>query len=75
MFVPNNELSFAMSDLYPNFGGTDTSNLAVPEADDLDALGEDSKQAENVGIKEARTKNIFVALAIIIALVIFLGGK
>ena len=75
MFAPNKELMFSMADLYPNMGGTDTSNLAVPEADDLEAMGEDAKQAENLGIKEARTKNVFIALAIIGALVVFLGGK
>ena len=35
MVKPNNELNFSMSDLYPNWGGIDTSQLAVPESDDL----------------------------------------
>ena len=75
MIVPNNELGFAFADLYPNYGGVDTSNLAVPETDDLDALNEDTKTAEEASQTEARSKNIFIALGVMVALVVFFGGK
>ena len=71
----NKELCFAMADLYPNFGGVDTSTLATPEVDDQDALNEDVTIAEESSSTEARGKNIFIALAVIIALIIFFGGK
>ena len=75
MIIPNNELSFSMSDLYPNFGGVDTSTLATPEVDDLDALNEDVKIAEASTKTEASKKNIFIALGVLIGLIIFFGGK
>ena len=68
------ELTFAYSDLYPAWGGIDTSNKAVPESDDLDALGENSKQAEEAA-NESSSKSIFLALGIMIALIVFFGGK
>lgn len=74
MFKPNNELQFGFSDLYPNWGGIDTSQLAVPESDDLDALNEDVKTAEEAS-QNARSKNIFVALGLMVALVVFFGGR
>ena len=69
------ELRFSMADLYPNYGGVDTSTIVNPEVDDQDALNEDTKIAGESASKEARTKNIFVALAVLVALVIFFGGK
>lgn len=75
MLKPNKELGFAMSDLYPNFGGYDTSTLATPEADDLDALNEDATVSEKAVTHEARKKNIFLALGVLLALVFFFGGK
>ena len=74
MLKPNNELGYAMSDLYPNFGGYDTSTLATPEEDDLEALNEDTKIAEESKSTGAKSKNIFVALFIFISLIIFFGG-
>ena len=70
----NNELLFSMADLYPNMGGMDTGSLATPEADDQDALNEDIAVAEEVS-PEAKGKNIFIALAVIVGLIIFFGGK
>lgn len=75
MIKPNNELGFSMSDLYPNFGGIDTSTLASPETDDQDALNEDVKIAEEASATEAKGKNIFLAILVLIALIVFFGGK
>lgn len=75
MLIPNNEMCFSMADLYPNMGGVDTSTLANPEVDDQDALNEDVKIAEASTVTEAKSKNIFIALGVLIALVIFFGGK
>ena len=69
------ELGFSMSDLYPNYGGIDTSTIVNPEADDQDALNEDTKVAMESDSKGARGKNIFIAMLVLIALVIFFGGK
>lgn len=69
------ELGFSMSDLYPNFGGVDTSTVVNPEADDQEALNEDTKIIGEASSKEARGKNIFLALAVLIGLIIFFGGK
>ena len=71
----NNELLFSMADLYPNMGGVDTSNLATPEVDDQDALNEDVAIAEESSTTEARGKKIFLAMAVLLALIIFFGGK
>ena len=75
MIKPNNELGFSMADLYPNFGGVDTSTLATPETDDQDALNEDTKVAEEASVTEAKGKNIFLAFVVLIALIVFFGGK
>lgn len=75
MLKPNNELGFAMADLYPNYGGVDTSTLVTPEVDDQDALNENVKVAEESSATQASSKNIFIAIGVIIALVIFFGGN
>lgn len=75
MNIPNKELGFSMSDLYPNFGGVDTSTLVTPEVDDQDALNEDVKLAGESTNTEARSKNVFLAIGILVALIIFFGGK
>ena len=69
------ELGFSMADLYPNYGGIDTSTIANPEVDDQDALNEDVNIASESSTKYARGKNIFIAMIIMVALVIFFGGK
>jgi hypothetical protein len=69
------ELGFSMSDLYPNFGGVDTSTMANPEADDQEALNEDTKVASEASSKEARGKNILLAMVVLVGLVVFFGGK
>ena len=75
MLAPNNEMVFSMSDLYPNWGGIDTSQLAVPETDDLEALNEDADVAEESKTTTASRKNIMLAFVVLIALVVFFGGK
>ena len=75
MVKPNNELNFSMSDLYPNWGGIDTSQLAVLESDDLEALNEDEKVAEASKVATASNKNIIIAIIVFIALTVFFGGK
>ena len=69
------ELGFSMSDIYPNYGGVDTSTIVTPEVDDQEALNEDVNIAAESSQTEARKKNIFLALGIMLALVIFFGGK
>ena len=69
------ELGFAMSDIYPTYGGIDTSTVVNPEADDQDALNEDTSVAKEATTKDARSKNIFLALGVLVALVVFFGGK
>lgn len=68
-------LGFSMSDLYPNYGGVDTSTLVKPDADDQNALNEDVKVASESSTKNARGKNIFIAMSVLVALTIFFGGK
>lgn len=75
MIIPNNEMSFSMSDLYPNYGGVDTSTLANPEVDDQDALNEDVKIAEMATKTEPAKKNIIISIVVLVALIIFFGGK
>lgn len=74
MLAPNRELGFAFSDLYPNMKGLDTSNLAVPEADDLEALHEDVETSEKAS-GQTSGKQIFIALGIMLGIVVFLGSK
>lgn len=74
MVKSNNELGFAMSDLYPNYGGVDTSTLANPEADDQQALNENPEVADKAVTPSARKKNIFLALGVLLALIVFFGG-
>ena len=69
------ELGFSYSDLYPTYGGVDTSTVVNPEADDQEALNEDTKIVNEASSKDARGKNIFLALAVLICLIIFFGGK
>lgn len=69
------EQKYSMSDLYPSFGGVETSVLANPEPEDQEVLNEDVTIAEESSQTTASKRNIFIALFIFIALIIFLGGK
>ena len=68
------EMNYSYSDLYPNWGGIETSLQANPEADDQEALNEDTEVAEEAKTKQAKSKNIFLALFVLVALIIFFGG-
>lgn len=67
-------LGLYLKDLYPNYMGVDTSNLASPSVDDHDALGEDVATAEKVSLTESSKKNILLALGVLVALIIFFGS-
>lgn len=64
---------FSFKDVYPSYVGNETSTEVIPEENDMEALVENGKDAEEVG-RGARTKNILIATGILVALVIFLGG-
>lgn len=69
-------LGLFMKDLYPNYGGLETSNLATPDSNDQDALGEDREIQEKVSLTESSKKNILLAFGVLILLVVFFGvGK
>ena len=74
MLKPNDSLGFAYADLYPNWTGIDTSQLAVPEEQDLEALHEDATAAEESST-QASTKSIFLTLGVLAAIVVFFGGR
>lgn len=66
--------TYGLRDLYPNFAGLDTSTAVAPEPDDQSALCEDYATAETANGKTARTRNIFLVFAVMVALIIFFGG-
>ena len=68
------ELGFSFADLYPTYGGVDTSTKATPENDDQEALNEDVDVAEKSSATEAGKVSIFATLAILVLLIIFFGG-
>lgn len=70
----NGELQFSFADLYPTYGGVDTSTKATPENDDQDALNEDVSTAEKASAIEASKTSVFATLAILVLLIIFFGG-
>lgn len=67
-------LGLYMKDLYPNFSGIETSDLATPQVNDQDALGEDVATAEKATLTESSKKNILLALAVLCGLVVFFGA-
>lgn len=74
MLVPN-EMGFSYNDLYPGMSKSiETSNLATPETDDLEALNEDTKITDEATPKGASGKSIFLAFGVLVALIIFFGG-
>lgn len=68
------ETLFSYRDLYPNMGMEETSLKSNPESDDLDALNEDAKLSEESSISNAKSKNILIAIGVLVALVFFFGG-
>ena len=67
------ELGFSYKDLYPSYGGDETSTEAIPDENDMDALNENADDAEKA-TKGARPKNLVIAAFVLIAVVVFLGG-
>ena len=65
-------LGLYLSDLYPNMTAG-TSERSTPDVDDQDAMHEDTEIAENASSIESSSKNIFIALAVIALMVVFLG--
>lgn len=65
---------FNMRDVYPNLGTTETSTEVNPEVDDQNALNEDVKTAEESSTHHAKSKSIFLAIGVMVALVLFFGG-
>lgn len=67
-------LNFSMRDLYPNMGITETSTEVIPEADDMDALNENVKDAQEASKTFARGKFMLVGVGVLLAVIFFLGG-
>ena len=67
------ELGFSYKDLYPSYGGDETSTEAIPDGNDMDALNENADDAEEA-TKGARPKNLVIAAVVMIAVVVLLGG-
>ena len=70
------EMAFSFTDLYPTIkGDEETSSKATPDANDQDALGEDVNVVDKANVRGASKKNVFIALILLVALVVFFGGK
>ena len=68
------ELTIPMGDIYPNAKTGETSNLAVPDSDKMEALNDDVETAKTASNTETSTKKIMMALGVLALLVIFFGG-
>lgn len=70
------EMIFSFRDIYPNMNATEeTSTKATPDANDQDAMGEDTQITEKGDMRNASRKNIFIALIILVALIVMFGIK
>lgn len=68
-------LGLYFNDIYPQSRqGTETSTNVNPQAEDQDALNEDTKIAEKADVNTASKKNVLLAFGVLVALIIFLGG-
>ena len=67
-------MNFALRDLYPSMGITETSTEVIPEEEDMEVLNENPEDAEKASKTTARGKNIRLAVGVLIAVIIFLGG-
>ena len=67
------ELGFSYKDLYPSYGGDETRTEAIPDENDMDAVNENADDAEKA-TKGARPKNLVIAVVVMIAVVVWLGG-
>lgn len=67
-------MDFGFRDLYPTMGITETSTEVIPEADDMDALNENVKDAEKASKNFARGSKMILAVGVLLGLIVFLGG-
>lgn len=68
-------MNYSMRDLYPNMGITETSTEVIPEAEDMDALNENVKDAQDASKNFARGKFMIVSAVVLLGVVFFLGGE
>lgn len=70
------DLFFSMKDLYPTFpGASETSNMVNLDMEDREALTENHEAVETSSGNQSSTKNIFIAIGLAVAIIIFLGGE
>ena len=55
-------INFALRDLYPSMGITETSTEVIPEEEDMEVLNENPEDAEKASKTTARGKNILFFL-------------
>lgn len=68
-----NGLNFFFNDLYPNNGINNTRTETIPEAEDREVLGDDSKAVNNAQITPHKRKSIFLALGLFLIIAVVLG--
>ena len=71
------DMIFSFRDLYPNQATAteETSTMANPDKDDQEALKENTKVTEKGDMRGASKKNVFLAIGVLVALVVFFGAK
>lgn len=71
-----NSMDFAYGDAYPSYltATAETGLLAQPDKDDQEALQESEDVAEITDTTVSRRKYVFLAVAGIVALVVFFGA-
>lgn len=67
-------MDFKFRDLYPTMGISETSTDVIPEADDMEALNENAKDAQTASKKFARGSKMLLAVGVLLAVIVFLGG-
>lgn len=68
------DMNFSFRDLYPNMGYTETSTEAQPDANDKEVLVENASEAAAADPKNARGLYMAVGVAVLVAIVVFLGS-
>lgn len=66
-------MDFYLNDLYPNMGFANTRVQTIPEAEDKQALAENEEASIKAKTNPTQKKNIFLALAIFLIVVVVLG--
>lgn len=66
-------MDFYFNDLYPNQGFINTRTQTIPEPDDKQALAEDKEASVKAKVNPKQKNNIFIALAVLLAVVVLLG--